>query len=292
MAKPVNPAALLVLLSGAVCIAFAPIFVRLSEIGPIATAFYRLALSLPLFWAWLGWQRHSVTPPRGPACAADYRLLFLAGFFFACDLSFWHWSIRLTSVANATLLANFAPIFVTLGSWLIFRERFSVKFLTGMCCAITGVIILLGASVSISPQHVIGDLLGVTTAVFYGAYILTIGRLRRRFSTVTIMAWSGAGGSVALLIVTLISGESLLPPTLTGWLVLIGLALVSQTAGQSLIAWALAHLSAAFGSVTLLLQPVIAALIAWLLFAESLGLLQSVGGCVVLAGVFLARRGV
>jgi drug/metabolite transporter (DMT)-like permease len=73
--------------------------------------------------------------------------------------------------------------------------------------------------------------------------------------------------------------------------VVLGLALVSHAAGQGLIAYALAHLPAAFSSVGLLLQPVVAALFAWLLLAEPLAALQVAGGMVVLAGIYLARRG-
>ena len=66
---------------------------------------------------------------------------------------------------------------------------------------------------------------------------------------------------------------------------------MSHAAGQGLIAYALAHLPAAFSSVGLLLQPVVAALFAWLLLAEPLAALQVAGGLIVLAGIYLARRG-
>lgn len=289
--RPAGARAIVVLLCGAVCIAFAPIFVRLSELGPSATAFYRLLFSLPVTWTWLALDWRTSPAARRPSTWKDYRLLALAGFFFAGDLAVWHWSIRLTSVANATLLANFAPIFVTLGACLIFGERFSKVFFFGMACAISGVIILLGDSINISHRHLLGDICGIVTAVFYGAYILTIGRLRARFSTATIMACSGLTTCLVLIPVTIISGESFQAVTLNGWLVLAGLALISQVGGQSMIAYALAHLSAAFGSVALLLQPVLAAMFAWLLFTEGLSLLQLSGGIIVLTGVYFARRG-
>ena len=73
--------------------------------------------------------------------------------------------------------------------------------------------------------------------------------------------------------------------------ILAGLALVSHAAGQGLIAYALASLPAAFSSVSLLFQPVVAALFAWVLLSESLVPLQVVGGLVVLLGIYLARRG-
>ena len=57
-----------------------------------------------------------------------------------------------------------------------------------------------------------------------------------------------------------------------------------------MIAYAFAHLPASFASVALLLQPAVAALLAWLLFSEDLGPLQALGAAVIVAGIVIARR--
>lgn len=284
----VDRLALTALLGGAVAIAFGPIFVRLSELGPSATAFHRLFLALPFLWIWLARQPRAAARPAG---RSDHLALVAAGLFFAADLAVWHWSIRFTSVANSTLLANFAPVFVTFAAWALFGHRPTRLFVAGMALALAGAITLMGESLALDPEHLKGDALGMTTAAFYAGYILSVSRLRARLPTVTIMAWSGLVTTLALLPVALLSGESLIPPTPRAWAVLLGLALVSQVAGQSLIAHALAHLPAGFGSVALLLQPAVAAVLAWALLAEPLSLWQAAGGVVILAGIWLARRG-
>jgi len=293
--------ALIALLSGAAAIAFAPIFVRWSEVGPSATAFWRIALALPVLALWRAAERR-----RGPAAAggsaepatlaaSDRRRLLLAGLFFAGDLAVWHWSIRFTSVANATLLANFAPVFVTLGGWLLLSQPVTRRFLGGMTLALAGAWLLMsGRPAALAPaagRSLAGDALGLLTAVFYASYILAVADLRRRCSTATIMVWTGAACAPALLLAALLSRETLLPATGGGWLVLAGLALISQVLGQSLIAAALATLPASFSSVGLLFQPLCAALLAWLLLAEPLGARQALGGAIVIAGVALSRRG-
>jgi drug/metabolite transporter (DMT)-like permease len=278
------------LFGGATGIAFAPIFVRLSELGPSATAFWRLALALPALWLWMGAEARGTGGTARPSGAAEYRRLLVAGLFFAADLAVWHWSITLTSVANATLLANFAPVFVTLGAWFWFGQRVTVGFTLGMITALAGAAILVGISVRVSSQHLFGDLLGLVTAVFYAGYLLTIAELRGQFSSATVLGWSSVFSAVALLPITLLSGEGLVAVTAGGWAVLMGLALVSQVAGQGLITYALAHLPAAFSSVGLLLQPVVAALLAWLILNEPVGPWQALGAAVVLFGIALARR--
>ncbi len=282
--------ALPALITGAVAIGFSAIFVRLSEVGPIATAFWRMAIAFPAFWLWMQVERHQQPQQPRPASRTDFVWLAAVGLFFAGDLITWHLSINFTSVANSVLLANFAPIFVTAGGWLFFRQRVTGAFIGGMLLAVTGAAMLVGASFQLSGQRLLGDLLGLCTAVFYGGYILSVKRIRGNLSTATVMAWGAAITAVLLLPVALWAEGDLFAPSLYGWLVLAGLALFSHTGGQGLITFALAHLPASFSSVTLLLQPVLSALFAWLLLGESLTPWQMAGGLIVLTGIFIARR--
>ncbi len=290
--NPLRTRALVTLFVGAAAIALAPIFVRVSEIGPVETAFYRMFLSLPVLAVWVGLDTRRPHAVRKTLQRRDIVLLVLAGVFFTGDLALWHWSIRLTTIANATLFANFAPIFVTLGSFFLFGQRFSRTFLFGLVLAIVGVATLVGVSAGTSRTFLIGDALGIGTAVFYAAYIMTISRLRAGgLATSVIMLWSGVAAALSLFPLALLAGGPLIPPTLAGWAILVGLAIISHAGGQSLIAYALAHLPAAFSSVGLLVQPVIATMIAWGLFAEAVTGLRAVGIGVVLAGIFFAHRG-
>ncbi|HVL37555.1 MAG TPA: DMT family transporter [Burkholderiales bacterium] len=276
------------LVTGATCIALSPIFVRVSEAGPTATAFWRVALALPALWGlcWLTRRRATWHAPGRPV------LLAAAGLAFAGDLAFWHTSIQLTSVANSTLLANLASLFVTLAAWVFLRERPTRVFVAGLAAALTGVALLVHTSLQFSPTGLRGDAFGVVTAMFYAGYLLTVKSLRDRGESVLrLMAVTSAITAVILLPVALATGEPMLPVSAAGWLALAGLALVSHAAGQGLIAYALAHLPAGFSSVSLLLQPVMAAAFAWILLAEPLGRLQMIGGGIVLLGIYLARRG-
>lgn len=276
------------LLVGATCIGTSALFVKVSEAGPVSTAFWRVFLALPFLWAW-AW-----LDQRKPAAtqANPYLLLFAAGFFFAGDLSVWHSSIVLTSVANATLLANLAPIFVTLAAWLIWRKKPSLMFLAGLAAALTGTIMLLGGDFAGGASHankaLLGNILGVITAMFYAAYQLTVTQLRGNVSTARIMAVSSTVTTVLLLPLAWWSGETFLPATSVGWAKLVGLALISHVAGQSLIAYAMAHLPSTLSSVGLLLQPVMAGLFAWILLGETLTAFAIAGAVLVLIGIRVA----
>jgi drug/metabolite transporter (DMT)-like permease len=140
--------------------------------------------------------------------------------------------------------------------------------------------------------RLLGDALGAFSAMFYAGYMLAIKLARdANVSTARLMAWSTTITAIALLPVMLLAPQPFLPASAGGWLVLLGLALVTQIFGQGLIAYAFAHLPASLSSVSLLIQPVMAALFAWMLFGEAIGPAQFVGGAIVLAGIWLARKG-
>lgn len=278
------------LVTGAICIGFAPVLVRLSEVGPSATAFFRLLFALPFLWAWIWLNRSADLAARRPANLKDFSLLAVAGLLFAGDLALWHWSLQFTSVANSTLLTNFAPLFVTIGARMLLGERITSGFVAGMLVTFAGAALLVSGRVEFRPNQWLGDALAVLTAAFYAGYLLTVKHLRGGFTTVTIMAWSGIVSCLSLLALAVLSNETLIPVTNNGWLAVIALALISHLGGQSLIAYALRHLAASFTSVTLLVQPLVAALLAWVLLKERLNLWQWMGGIIILCGIFLAGR--
>lgn len=285
--------ALVVLIVGVVALGGSGVWVKLSEVGPSATGFWRMAFAVPVFWLWAALARRGAaadTPAR-PKRAVDYALLTGAGLMFAGDIITWHWALRYTSVANASLLGNLATVFVSFGAWALFGERLTRIYLLGLAVTIAGAVVLMGDSLSLSREHFLGDALSLVTALFYAAYVLILAQLRRRFSTATIMGWSTLVSALAILPVAILSGEALAAPSLAGWALLLGFALVSQAGGQGMVAYALAHLPAGFSSVAMLVQPVAAAIIAWFVLDEALGPWQATGGTIVLVGILLARRG-
>ncbi|MDH5631613.1 MAG: DMT family transporter [Gammaproteobacteria bacterium] len=279
-----NNLALTALLSGAVLIGFSPILVRLSDTSPLASAFFRVFLSLPLLWL-----AARVYAPTKSATEFSPRLL-LPGIFFAGDLALWHMSIEHTLVANATLLANAAPVFVVFGSWLVLKETINRQFLAGLAIVATGVLLLMGQSMKLGVDNVVGDLLGIGTAVFYAGYILSMRYLRAWYPTVTLMWWSSLVTSICLFPLALVGSENFVPGGWQGWAVLLALAWFAHAGGQGLITFALAHLPAAFSSVTLLVQPIFAGLLAWVIFSEQLNAVQLAGMAIALVGIYFCKR--
>lgn len=270
------------LVIGGCIIGIVPILVRLADAGPSAIGFWRLVFALPLLM--LISVRGGATPRSAPS-----RPALLAGVMFALDLAFWHYGIELTSVANATVLANLTPLIVTAIAWIVFRQRPERLFLLAVVVAVSGAWIMAAARGGTpGPSPLMGDGLSAATALWYALYMLSVGRARQDQSATLVMLWSTLSATPVLLIAALLLREPLLPQTAGGWAACVGLGVLHVT-GQGSIAWALGRLPTATASVVVLIQPVVAALLGWALFAEALGPWQALGGGVALAGVVLAQ---
>jgi drug/metabolite transporter (DMT)-like permease len=284
---------LLALLTGAIALGSSPILVRISELEPTATAFYRVALAAPVFLLpSMLCGKPLVASATTYSGLTDLLWLTAAGTFFALDLLCLHWSLRYTSVANATLLLNFAPFFVALGAWAIFRELPPPRTVLSFVIAIGGLALLVGGAAGGRPGRLLGDVLGVLAGAAYGGYLLVVSRFRHRIPTSLVMGVTSLSCAVFLLPATLVAGESLVPRTATAWILLLALALVTHAGGQGMLVFAMKYLPASTSSVTLLLQPVVAACGAWIMFSERLGFWQIVGGCIVLLGIVLCHDAV
>ena len=215
-------------------------------------------------------------------------LLLIAGISFAISLSLWAWSLTQTSIANSTLLNNMMPIFTTLFGWLILRQQFSPRFLIGMAVAILGAIAIGIEDLQVADSGLIGDGAALVAAMFSAISILSLEQLRVQFSTSVIMQWTSLAGGLFLLPLVFLTEDRLLPISSGGWLAIIGLGLISQAVGQGLLTYSLAKFSAGFVAVSMLAIPVIAAILAMVIFTEQLSLFNWLAFAVVLWGIYLA----
>lgn len=273
--------ALAVLVLGASIIGLAAILVRLSDAGAAATGFWRLVFATP-FLALMAFRTGGLHGPPS-------KWALLAGLFFALDLGFWHYGIQYTSVANATVLTNLTPVVVTAFAWIFLRQRPRALFLVAVAAAVGGASMMAIEKTGGTPSNQpLGDTLSLITAFWYALYFLTITEGRKSEGASRLMLWAGLAGAPMLLAAAALLGEQLVPLTPGGWAACVGLGLM-HVAGQGSIAWAMGRLPTPTASVVVLVQPVVAALLGYVLFAEAIGPLQGLGAAVTLAGVVLAQ---
>ena len=137
------------LLVGIVAVSCAAIFVKISlaEIGPIATISNRFWIAIVPFSVWAGGERLlQPETPSAPLQPDEWALLLLAGVIAAVDLPLWAFSLSRTSVANAMVLSDLAPLFTTLGAWLLWRQQFDPRFLVGLAVSLMGCLLYTSPS--------------------------------------------------------------------------------------------------------------------------------------------------
>lgn len=279
--------ALAVLLVAACVLGLAPILVRLTETGPAAAGFWRFVLSLPLLFVLAARPEAKETEP---GVGAPSKWMLLAGLFFALDLGFWHYGIVMTSVANATVLCNLTPVVVTLFAWLVLKQRPGRLFVVALALSLLGALAMAaGASGEQGSNPLLGDLFSLSVAVWYSGYFLAVQRARTTAGAMRVTFWATLVGAPLLGGLALILGEDMIPATAAGWAACVGLG-VMHVFGQGGVAWALGHLPASVTAVTILIQPIIAALLGWWVFGETLTPIQAAGGALVLAAIVLAQQ--
>ena len=273
------------LLIGASMLGGSGIFVKLSDSSPSLIAFYRSLFALPFLYAWMKFEERN----DSAKIIWDKRTFFflvLGGLCFALDMSIWNWSLTFTSVANATLMANIAPVFVVIFGVLFLGYKIEIFFIVTLLLALMGVFLVILPGEQIM---VFGDSLGILAAVFYAGYILSIKDLTnilqpaRTLFLVTIIT------TVCLLPISLIEADSLILSK-SEFFILISYAIFSQTLAQGLITSGISKVSAHLSSLVLLMQPVAAAFYGWFFLHELLSPLQMAGGLIVLAAIYLASR--
>lgn len=271
------------LVAGAIAMGLSPIFVRLADVGPFTSAFWRVALALPVLYAWMHFTERGLGTPR------TSRATIWVGVAFAADLFFWHLSIVTTTVANATFFATTAPIWVVLFGWLILRKRVSKAVLAGVGLCIVGGTGLLVDSFQTKTNTALGDLYGLATGVFFGLYFLAVQTARQSNSAARVTFQATLITAVLLLITALTLEHRFLPQTLHGVAALVALAWVSHAGGQGLLTVALGRLPAAFSSLVIFLEAIAAACFAWIILNEPVSLVQAAGGMTILVGIYVAR---
>lgn len=221
-------------------------------------------------------------------------MAIVAGVMFAFDIVLWHYGVMRTSLANANVLANLTPVVVMLLSWLFLRQRPQALFMVALTFAVGGAWLVTrsadaSAGEAITSDRALGDIFSAASCIWYAFYLLATGVARRTDTTARIMFWSTLTAASTMLLIALLLHEPLLPSGWSGWAACFGLGMI-HVAGQGSIAWALGRLPPATASIVVLVQPVVAAALGWVLFSETLRPLQMIGAGFVLLGIVLAQR--
>jgi len=271
---------------GVLALSFSAMFIRWADAPGPVTAFYRMFFSVFMLLPFV------LPRASGNASLMSGKVIFplLAGVFTALDLALWTTALFYTTAANATLLGNTAPLWVALGTWLILKQKLSNIFWRGLAVTLAGAVLIVGTDFILHPRFGVGDMMAIFTGFFYGGYFLFTEKSRIHFNSIVHIWVVGIGASFTLFIANLVMGHSILGYDTRTWVVFLSTALVSQLIGYMALAYALGHLPASIVAPTMVLQPVVTALLAIPLLGEVPNIWQGIGGGIALFGIFMVNQ--
>jgi drug/metabolite transporter (DMT)-like permease len=264
---------------GILFISFSPIFVKVADASPVVCAFYRIVFAWVCLLPYCGYRRNLKMERK------DIILALVSGLVFASDVAVWNVSIKMISATVSTLLANLAPVWVGLLSYLLFKKKSGWLFWLGTVIAIAGMVILVGVANVLQLKFNLGIVLAVAASVLYATYILITKDVLKRISTLPFLFFSMLGSLVFLLIASTVLGDELLHFNLKTWGSFAGMGIICQLAGWITINYAISRLESTKVSIALLSQTVTTGLLAVVLLNESLDAKEIIGSVIVLAGI-------
>ncbi len=272
-----NPKASLII--GILCISFSPILVKLAGVPALPSAFYRICIG------WLCLAPYCIAKGHLKISRRHLMIAILGGLVFASDIAVWNISLLKISATISTLVANLAPVWVGLLSFLIFKKRAGKLFWLGTVVAIAGMVILVGYKNVIGLKINDGVLLALLASLLYAIYITITRGIMQKISVLTFMFYNMLAASVFLLIICGFQQYNLTSFSLTAWLCFLGLGIVCQLTGWITINHSLRFLESTKVSIALLSQTVLAGFLAIIFLHEKLELNEVIGSAVVLGGI-------
>ena len=281
-----RPMAMIVL--GVVGISLSSIFVKYSTAPAAVTAAWRLlwtvALMTPVVWG-SGTVRRELLGVNGKIAV----LSALSGVFLAIHFVLWFESLNQTSVASSTTIVCTEVIWVCLGYRIFLGGRVPGRAALAIAVTLAGSVLIAFAD-SGSQGHLRGDVLALLAAVAVAGYTL-IGRVVRAKASTSVYTYLVyTVCALALVLTCAFQGLGLTAYGSSPILVGLALAVFSTILGHSIFSWCLKYFSPAFVSASKLCEPVGAAALAAVLFAQIPTALQLLGGGLILGGVLWYSR--
>lgn len=271
---------------GAALISLSPVWVKLVDVPPSTSGFYRVLFGGAALVIYL-----LVTRRRLHMTRQTWSLLIIASVFLSLDLWFWHRSIIYVGPGLSTLLANFKVFIMMIVGIVFLRQMPRPVQMFAVPLAFLGLILIIGLDWDALPKdYKLGVIFGLLTAAAYASYLLTLRKVRET-STFRVptreMAVVSVICAVMLAATVLVEGQSLAIPTIEdmGWLVAYGV--LSHCLGWLFIVSSLSEVSTVEAGLALLLQPTLSFVWDVLFFSRPMTAMELLGAGIALIAIYL-----
>ena len=287
--KSSNRNPFLLMLLGGCIVGMGPILAKTINAPAVSIVFYRMLLPIPILFVIQYVKKATVQPHEYASKVNDILLMFTIGLFFALDLISFYIALKWTSVASATLLANLSPVFIM--TFALIKKRHWSREIVWPMLAFVGLMLLCNIKNDLSVKYLIGDGIALVSALFFTANILLINKLGATYNSIDIVLWSSIGGSLFAFAACLLFSINIHISSHSDLLLLFIMSWGTQLIGQTLLTIAISRFPPSLSSLGILIDPISAAIFAWILLGEALTSTEMLGALFVLISIFCAYRG-
>jgi len=279
----ISPSKYLVLV-GVFFTSLSSIIIRLSQAPSLVISFYRMLFTvLLLLFPVMLKERGAIKGIK----KKDFILCVISGVFLALHFASWIASISMTTISNSTILVSCSPIFVSLANFIILKEKFTSKMLTGLSMSIIGTIIIaIGSSGGSTSSMMTGNILAFMGAIFVAGYLVIGGIVRKNVSAGAYVFIVYSASVIVLFFMCIITKTPIYPYSPKEFMLFLALAIFCSILGHTVYNYLMKYISATMISVSTLCEPIFASILALIIFKEVPSLYTVIGGTIILSGVF------
>ena len=271
-----------ILLVGLLAISTSPVIARLLPLVPAAViAFWRMAAASAMLWS------YSSIRPQESLSTKNIRLVLAAGFLLAMHFVLWFGALKLTSIANTTVLGIVAPAFTLLIERLWYNRKLGWITITALLIILVGGIIVQGDDLGSMDGTGLGNIMAILSAVFLGSVFLIGAKVRKTTSVITYTRTVYTVSAIVLLVTSLILDNPLMGYTINNYFWLFMLGLIPTLIGHTAFSYSVKFVSPTVIAAFPLGEPIIASYLAWLLFAEQVPFYVVGGGLIIFIGLII-----
>lgn len=271
----------IILVLGLLGVSFgAPLARFVPELAALTIAFWRMAGASALLWA------SAPIKPQEPLKRNKFPFIIIAGIFLAFHFACFYSAVKLVPIANATLFATLAPIFTLIYERLVLKRSLSTGALLGLWLALGGAVIVQASGLKFGQEETFGNLLALASSIFMAVVLIIAEKIRGTTTTVLYTRWLYLFAAVALGVIAIASGVDLgFSIADTKWL--LALVILPTLIGHNSMSYAVKFLRPTIVGSMPFGEPILATILAWVLFGETVSMYMAIGGGITLAGLVI-----
>ena len=246
----------------------------------VSISFWRMFIGSFLLWVYSGYHKQ-----EGINESQNYSKTILAGILLGLHFALFFGSIKLTLISNATFLGTLAPLFTLILEILILKRKFNPKVIFGLGLSLIGAYVIFGNEFNLSEKYTLGNLLALICSLCLALCFMIAEKVRQTEHTVVYTRLLYLSAAMTLLFIALIGDISLFGFSYYEYLGLIFLGIVPTIIGHNAIYYSVKYVSPTIVSAFPLGEPIIATILAFFIFGESIELNIYIGGSITLLGL-------